>query len=244
MTENRYLKEENNKKSNSSSWAWLLVAILGILLVRTCNKASEAVANAKMYESANDTLTRRYNERGEEITTTKLIMATNADEFKHNLHIKDSTIKKLQELVDKHTITATVLNTTTHEHGTTGTTITKTETVLKHDTVFVYPTYSSTWSERWSNGTITASKDSISRNISMLNEYDIKQSYERNGTGLGKYFKQRVPTVEVTNKNPFTTTTALKSYTLAPDKKTKRRAFIVGIIMGAGAMIGMNYLNK
>lgn len=195
-------------KERAFGYLLLLVAILSALLLRTCNKASDAQSNADAYRAANDTLHKTIDERGREVTETRL-MLVDYNSIKHELHTADSTVRKLQALVDKNTIGATVLNTTTHDAGTTHTTVSNSTIVTRHDTVFVYPTYSTTWAERWSNGSITANKDSVHRDVRMINEYDIKQSYQRNGDGLSSYFRQRVPVVQVTNLNPFTTTPAL-----------------------------------
>lgn len=225
------------------SFALVALAILFVLQWRTCNRMHEAELTNTAYEASNDSLHKEVNQKGQEITSTQLILA-DYNTLKNKLHVSDSTVKKLQQLITKKTISATVLNTNTTDNGTTSTTTIKTEIELRHDTVFVYPTYQSKWSERWSTGTITASKDSVSRSITLYNEYQINQSYERTGKGIGKYFKQRTPMVEVTNINPYTTTTALKSYALAPDKRSKKRAFVAGILLGVAGMMGINQLNK
>lgn len=210
----------------------ILSVMIALLINRSCNQENKIKNTDDTYKASIDSLHKEINSKGEEITKTRL-MLTDYEMIKHRMFSADSTIKKLQQIIDKHTLSATVLNNSTHDHGSTTTTITNIQYVPKHDTMWVYPTYKSSWAERWSKGTIIATKDSITRDYTVFNEFAIKQAFERNGKGIKKYFMQRVPTVEVTNKNPMTQTLDLKSFQLEPDKKGKRAAFLIGIISGA-----------
>lgn len=222
----------------------LLIAlvVIAVLFWQMCKKKDNLQTQVQTYSAANAGMQKDINKLGQEVTKTKLIVS-DYDIIKHKLESSDSTVNKLQQIIDKHTISATVLNTTTHDHGSSSTTITgHGDAVVRHDSVFIYPMYKSQWKERWSEGTITANKDSISRSVFFFNEYDIKQSYQLDGHGLGKYFRQRVPTVEVVNINPNTKTSDLKSYSLQPDKKPKRRAFVIGGAIGAAILYGITHL--
>lgn len=221
----------------------LLIALTALIVLcwKMCNKKHDLQTQVETYSAANAGLEKNVNKLGQEVTKTQL-MLSDYSTIKKKLQTSDSTVKKLQQFIDKHTLSATVLNTTTHDHGSGHTTVSGGEVVIKHDSTFIYPVYKTQWNERWSNGAITATKDSISRNIFFMNEYDIKQSYQLNGHGLGKYFRQRVPMVEVVNLNPNTKTTALKSYSLQPDKRPKRRAFVIGGAIGAIITYGIIHL--
>lgn len=235
-----------NKTTKETILNYVLVGVaivMSLLLFKTCNKKDEYKTITDNYEASIDSLHKKINSQGQEITSTRLILS-DYDIIKNKLHTADSTVKKLQQIIDKHTLSATVLNNQTKDKGTSSTTITKTETIIKNDTIYIYPTYSSNWNERWSKGIITASKDSITREIILFNEFEIKQSYQRQGDGIGKYFRKRVPMIEVTNKNPNTQTTALKSFALQPDKKAKKRAFIAGIIIGVAGVYGVSQITK
>lgn len=214
------------------NWALLIVlAIVLFLYSRSCNRADENQDEAEAYAQSLDSLRKIINAQGEEITATNVILA-DYNTIKFKLKTADSTVKKLQKIIDKHTTSATVLNTQTSINGTSGTTINKADTVYKDSLIYIYPVYETIWGEKWSRGKIVASKDSISRNIVSYDEYNIKQSYKKQ-PGLKGFLKPRILEVEVTNKNPNTETTALKSFALEPDKKTRKRAFIAGIVAGA-----------
>lgn len=197
---------------------------------RSCTQLEKAETQNTNYVQANDSMKHKINDLGQEITSTAVVLG-DYNVLKNKLHSSDSTIKKLQALIDKHTMSATILNSKTTDKGTTHTTITGTEKVIKHDSIFIYPTYESSWTERWSIGHVKANKDSITREVTLFNEYDIKQSYKKQD-GFWGNFKARQPVVEVTNLNPMTKTTALKSFVLAPDKKHKGRTLITGIVIG------------
>lgn len=219
----------------------IAITIISVLFYRTCNKKDELDARIKSYQAANDGLNQNINKLGQQVTTTQLIVSDYGD-IKHKLRLSDSTVKKLQQIIDKHTLSATVLNTTTRDKGVSQTNVLHSEIVIHHDTIFVYPTYKSKWKEKWSEGEIIATKDSITRNVMFLNEYDIKQSYQRSGSGMSKYFKQRVPMIQVVNINPNTITTDLKSYSLQPDKRPKIRAFMIGGFICAAIIYGIAHL--
>lgn len=221
----------------------LIIVILCALLWRSCNDAQRANATANAYFAANDTLNKKLNDKGQEVTQTRL-MLTDYNSIKNELHVSDSTVRKLQAIIDNHTLTATVFNTSSHNKGGSNTIVGNGSIITKHDTLFIYPSYSTIWEGKWSKGSIIATKDSIHRDITMFNEYQIKQSYQPNGDGIKKYIRQRIPVVSITNINPFTTTTALKSYVLSPDKRSRRRAFVLGILGGIAVVMGANSLSK
>jgi len=158
----------------------VLSAAIVLLLNRSCNQSSKIKNTDDTYKASIDSLHKEINSKGQEITRTRL-MLTDYDMIKHRMQSADSTIKKLQQIIDRHTLSATVLNNATHDHGSSTTTVTHTEYVTKHDSVFVFPTYKSSWAEKWSKGTITANKDSIIRDYTVFNEFAIKQAFERKG---------------------------------------------------------------
>lgn len=218
------------QKNNIKSYIIIALLICAMLLFnRSCNKSQEVDGIKTANESAMDSMHKKINEQWQEITTTKLIVA-DYKTIKNKLFSSDSTIKKLQAIIDKHTISATILNNQTNDKGTTATTIIKWETIDS----LVYPVYETTWNEQWSKGKITASNDSIHREVTLFNEFAIKQSYEKQ-KGLKGFLKPRVAQIEITNKNPMTITTAVKSFSVEPDKNHRGRVLITGIVIGFGS---------
>ena len=121
---------------------------------------------------------------------------------------------------------ATVASTSTSERGTT-------VTEVEHDTItidgreYIYPVYKSEWDDEWSQGYITASKDSISRQIFVRNEFEITQGWQRD-----KWYKEKKPVVKIKNLNPNTETEELRSFVV--EEKKKR------IAIGVGGAYGVN----
>lgn len=213
---------------------YIVIAILALFLLRKCKESEDNADYKDLYEAAADTLHKTRNELGEEVTKTQLMFGE-VENFKKLVAGQDSTLKKLQAIVDKKTLFATILSTSTSNNGTSATNpITRGDTVYKDSLIYIYPVYSTEWAERWSTGEITASKDSIKRSFKTINEFEVSGKYQKQGKWP---FKKDVPVVEVKNKNPNTTTLELKSFALEPPKQRK----LVKILVGAGIGFGLGY---
>lgn len=156
-----------------------------------------------------------------------------------SIHASDSSeIGRLQKLLTKNTISATIIKT-----ATTGTLSGHTHVVIKDyepkeygftvtpcDTL--YPEYTDTLKDKWSNITITANKDTTMAIYNFNNELEFTQQYQKQGKWP---FRKEVPIVMVKNLNPHTTTTGISSYAVpVPDHKNK---FALGT--GAALLIGL-----
>lgn len=196
---------------------YIISAILAFLLFKSCeqNKGLHDLQTA-----LDDTITQYRNKHGQQVITISVLQGEREQDFL-NLKSKDSTINKLQKVVKTYKgklQSATVASTETTDSG-------KTVTIVKHDTVYIdgvtelKPVYSTSWSERWSEGSIEAHFDSIYRSIKTKNEFTFTHVVKRN------LFKKDVLKVEMTNLNPNTVTTELRSYSV----KMPKKRFYVGL---------------
>lgn len=188
--------------------------------------------------SVNDTLTKTITKKGEEKTATDLLLGTVKD-FKA-MHASDSSsIGKLQKLVDKLSISATYLNNVTHNNL-----YSATQGIIQHDTVIgkdgiknIYPEYRDTIKNKWEDFKISANKDSFHIQYKVFNEFEIKQTWKRNGL-----FRHKTAIAEITNLNPHTETKDLKSFTVAENKGNRLRDFLFGVLASAILIEGLKII--
>ena len=122
----------------------ILVLIVIILSISTCNgnrKASEL--NGVIY-ALNDTMQTYRNRDGAHVAKITILETQNVTDFLL-LTSKDSTINKLQNEVSRYRSkisgggSVTVINTNTNAAGASGNSITKYDTVIKDNFVYIYP---------------------------------------------------------------------------------------------------------
>lgn len=225
------MKEPDKYKPNKIYViASAVVIIAVVILARMCNAPDVNDVNSLAKADSLKIFKNKYNE---EVAQNVLILSQR-DAFKKMYFAKDADYKRLQDIVDKNTIGATIIKNNTSFNNSVKTEI-KWDTV-KLDGEKVYPTYKRTFKNKWIADTIVADKDSVKLNIVVYNEYEVIQKWER-----PKWYKAKQPTIEVTNKNPYTQTVALKSFALKPPKPKRWAFFTAGLIVGAGAFI---YFNK
>lgn len=201
----------------------LLCLILLFLLQRSCEENKDL---SSLYAASQDTLSSSRDALGRE-TVKIAVMEGSYKELKGLKNTQDSTIKKLQELVNKKTVSATIVNSKTSGYISTKAVIMGKDTILLNDTVYVFPEYKSVFTNRWENFDISASKDSIMMNYTLFNEFSIQQRYEKQGV-----FKPKKLIVEIKNENPHTTTTSMRSFAVVQKKPQRGVIFGVGILTG------------
>lgn len=202
---------------------WILIVILVVALifsVKACNsnkQKNEDISN--VIEILSDSLQTSRNSLGEHEAKIKIIEASSAKAFT-DLKIKNLEILALQELTKEN-----IKNLTSAS-------IIKTETIIKENSPSkiieyktindtIYPTYHSKINkDGWIVGDITANKDSVYSNFKIKNEYDVVFKKEKG-----------VSYAIVTNKNPFTETTSLKTFNVQAPKQKK---FGIGFVAGYG----------
>lgn len=211
---------------------FLLAGLMFLFLCLWMNSCSKANRFETMINQNADTLKLTRNALGQQVATTNAIDGSYKD-LKKLDDSKDSTLKHLKSITDKHTISATVLSNTTS-----GTVNAKTDTVILTDSTgkkLVYPEYvmNDTTIKIFDKKpfiisifNIKATEKGFKLNYKIFNKFDIVTTYAR-----PKWYKARVPMVAVTNLNPNTETTELKNFTVAPPPNQKLFVFLAGGIV-------------
>ena len=176
------------------------VVIIFLCLVGMYNTYKRDKQSLALALATTDTLHQTRNKLGEQTTRTELLYGTISD-FKA-MHFADSSaISKVQKLVDRLTISASVLSTVTRNNFTSATKVLPGDTVKKDSLVFVFPRYHTADSTRWKKFDLTASQDSFHIDYTVYNEFEITQKWKRQGL-----FKKSLPEATVKNLNPYTST--------------------------------------
>lgn len=211
----------NKINKNITIIVLIAIAVVAILSsVRSCSDAKrKEKASIELINALGDSLKVTINKLGQQEAKIKVIETEDPEIFL-KLQTKDAEIAALQHLVKnniKDLISASIIKTHTDIIHSAPTTIIKTDTVEN----VVYPTYHAKIDEDgWIVGTITANKDSITPNLRVHNEYDVVIKEEKG-----------VPYANITNKNPFSSTTTYKTYNVTVPKPSN---FGVGAIVGPG----------
>jgi hypothetical protein len=209
----------------------LLIFTAGLLLLnlRTCVKENKF---ENLNRSITDTLISYRNKEGLHESHIKLIEADNKNQLL-NINTKDSTIKWLQKTVrsykgnlntaivsNTHTLSKEVLETIILNH---------TDTVTIENIKHVYPQYAVKWENEWERGIITASKDSVYRDITIKNKYEITLGKVKNG-----WFKKKYQEVKLLNLNPNTETKELRVFSVKTEPKRLNLSLQAGIGLTSG----------
>jgi len=185
----------------------------------------------ELNEKAEATLKTYVNKNGEQVAQIQTLQANNKKAFTE-MHSKDEHIMKLQEMVEQYKgklRSATLVTNSTHTIGNVPTVVTvnHTDTVYKDSVCYVYPTYTANWSNKWEIGLISATKDSIFRDIKISNEYEITIGKVNNGL-----LKKKTSEVIVKNVNPNTITEELRTFEIVQNDKRVNLSFQAGYGIG------------
>lgn len=214
---------------------WFFVSLFFIFLFwKQCGTIEDQRGYKALSIAKDDSLHTYKNREGLNIAERKLLSGT-ISQLKE-LHLSDSS--KLAKLINKNTLSATVLNTTTSASITSATVIEyKTDTLVKCDTS-CYPVYNTDYYTRWEHMQVLAGKDSVRVNYQVYNEFEIVQENRKEGPW---YHRSTIPYIMVKNNNPRTATTALNSFAITTPKPKRGRWLIIGLAAG---FIGGTYLVK
>lgn len=214
---------------------FIFIAVILVLVFFTWKGCSKGETFEAMYIAQSDTLHKTTNKLGQEETKTALLYGSEKD-LKRIIANKNSAIGKLQELVDKKTISATYLSVATGNVISSGT-----DQVIIHDTIkgadgisYVYPEYRDTTLNKWEDIKITANKDSVHIDYKVFNEFNIVQSWER-----PSFLKRKTPIANITNLNPHTETKEFKTFTLQENNGNRLRDGLIGVAVGAFVVTGL-----
>ena len=181
---------------------------------------------------------------GREVAKRQSYSSLNTKEFLKMTGL-DSLSKELQSLVKENKAlikkggNATLVTTSSELDKNTITNI----TYVNNDS---FPTYDTRFFDDWLSYTIIAKKDTISLDFSLLNKFSVVVGNEPQGL-----FKKPKSYVTITNHNPYTKTTDIRTYNVKVPKP-KRLGFGVnagyglhigsaGISHGLNISVGINY---
>ncbi len=205
-----------------------IILILAVCLRAGCRETKRADNLITLYESAQDSLHKERNIQGQEKASNALLYSAVAD-FKKMKAADSSAIGKLQRMVDKLTISATYLSNVTSNNFTAPIQyITSGDTVIIDSITYVYPQYTTCYSDKWERFSIKADKDSFAVEYKVFNEFNLVQAWKSNGI-----FKRKTPEVSILNLNPHTETKELQTFTVKEDKSNRLRDMLIGAAVGA-----------
>lgn len=202
----------------------IAIVALFLLLLKQCGISNE---NLALQNAAKDTLIQYRDKYNRQVTVTTALVGSVKD-LKKLSSSKDSTLKRLQQLVDRKTIGATVISNVTSGAITAASNIIQHDTVRTDSMINVYPVYQTSYHNKWEKFYIRASRDSFDIQYKVFNDFDITWRYERDGL-----FKPKKTIVSILNHNPNTETLDMKNFTIGPPKQNR------GIWLGVGVVAGI-----
>lgn len=207
-----------------SQWTERLIYLLLLLAVLLgsfqCGQ-QRAVSEAKIFmEAYQDSIHYFRNNEGLQEAYT-LVLQSDISSLKALSLSKDSTLKRLSELVKKGSRTITVLQTNTSDSG-------SAPTILQADTSRPeFPIYTASWSSKWDSFYIVATRDSIFRRYTVKNEFDIRHTWASTG-----FLQPKALQVEVLSLNPNSQTTGLRSWSIKQPKANRILWGLSGFALG------------
>lgn len=235
-----------NKEKIYKITSIVIIVILILLNLKSCQNTKNTINDySQTINALSDTVTSYRTKDGMQVAKIQLIETEKLQQFLE-IQSKDAEIIKLQEEVKKNkkrignSGSVTVVTNTTEVQSSDTTYITSKDTIIRNDTVFIYPEYSSLIkkglrkdSTYWATINVKSNKDSTSVGVSLNNSYVVVIGNERK-KGFKNLFKPKVPFVEVTNENPYTSTKTIRAYQV---KAPKPKRFGVGIHVGYGLIL-------
>jgi hypothetical protein len=203
---------------------FFIIAFIGHIYFNGMNDKIKAIE--LKYQMATDKMVTYRNADSTHVSRISVLQDENARVLLKTKS-KDSSILFLQAEVKKYKgkikepgSSVTTITNNTSAHGTSPTTIPN--PVSPSPTV--YPVYNSIFNSEWISLAINARHDSTNWKLRIINKYSVVIGFEK-----GK------PFAEVTNKNPYTETTSLRSYEVTVPKPKR-----VGIGFQAGYGVTKN----
>ncbi len=223
----------------------LTIVFLGILcvillLMKQCSDGKHAKDLVKehnnMLRAIDDTVIKYRDINGRLVAKISIIESSEIDAFTA-LHLSDEEIIKLQAEVKKYKgklyagSSVTMIEAKTNFVSDSRTMLSSnTDTLILDSIMYLYPEYivsdtGRTDTTDWIiiNGTV--SKDYANLGLSIVNRYSVVIGYE------GK-FKKRKPVAIVTNDNPYTDISSMRTYQVSVPKE---RRLGIGVAVGYGA---------
>lgn len=223
--------------------SFLFIAVIAfifiILKVNSCSKYKDKYnETSSLLTALNDTL-KAYRDIDNHHIASIYVMEGTIKELK-SLKAKDSSeIVRLKKIIDKKTNSAVIVTTSTTGNVNSGTIITKIDTI-RIDTcnTIVYPTYATTFENKWEKFNVIATKDSFNIKYKVFNDFEIVEKVETKGIWP---FEKKNTLIEIKNNNPNTETITMRSFKVKQNKPKRLNWLLSGVAAGA---IATFYLKK
>lgn len=198
----------------------ILLLLLGFMFWKSNKNFTNFQEQKTLVESLNSNLEVWKDKEGKSRAKIQAIETRRAKDFLA-LQSKDSIVIELQQEVKKFKSklkksgSVTIVKTeTTIDTVLNSVIVSNTDTIRTDSFVYIYPTYTRDFNfDDWIIGTMSMSKDSASLTGKAKNEYSIVLGEDSNG-----WFKPGTPFADVSNANPFSETTAVRTYKVAAIK--------------------------
>jgi hypothetical protein len=205
----------------------LLILVIIIISFRYCKKTNILKSDKELLLKTGDTIVKTINKDGSESAKISLLTSYNT-KLLLQIQTKDESIKSLQEAVKQYknkltnnsSVTVFTTNTIYTGNGTT------TVSIVDSSTVYIASNKDTTW-VKWNT---IANKDSTHLDLKIKEAYTVVI-----GDDSKWYQFRKLPFVEVTNKNPFSSTKAIRAFKIEEKVKTR---FGIGIQAGYGITLG------
>jgi opacity protein-like surface antigen len=237
----------NNTTSHTGTVIYTVVLVCSIAIatiaVKSCNDYKNSAKEQSNFINAMGDSIRYLKSKDGSQTATISSLVDNNDKTFEELVFKDSIITSLQKLVKQYSGhlkagSAAVIASTQTSFKDTGVTVVSTHDTLKVDSlVYIYPLYIHSGTNNWVTYNMRMSRDSSYLDFKVTNKYSVVLGYDH-----------KKPFVDVTNYNPYSTTTTLRSYQVAvPKQKVWGIGLSTGLSVSTGLKIqpyigiGINY---
>jgi ketosteroid isomerase-like protein len=209
---------------------WVLGTILVFSLISNGLLIKDAYDREDVIEGLGKELKVYRNKDGQQVARIEYLEQKDLKALL-DIKTKDAQVVEMQQLVEKYRKELKKGGTATIIEGTTKVDTVTTEVIVKGDSIF--PTYIGGIDlGEWVMARIEANRDSISLDLDIRNKYSVVFGKEKTGfLGLGK----RKPFAEVTNHNPYSETSMIKTYSVTPPRPSR---WGVGPLVGYGLTAG------
>lgn len=231
MTLVKRVVEVPTTQKNPQLFKWgaiIVIFILAILLIDTCNKKNnQEKASTQLVNALNDTLKTWKDSDSTQRATIAVLQTERAKDFLV-IKSKDEEIIRLQNTVEEYksklrkggSVTTGTIETKVKDSSKTDGVASK-DTVWKDSIAYVYPEYTDTTINEWLNLAMKMNKDTSSFDLKVINTFN-----EVIGTEKGR------PYTEIHLLNPYSTVKSYRVWQSAPPKKKR---------WGIGGQLGSSF---
>lgn len=204
-------------------WPYIaIIIVLGILLMQKQCSSDRKFKQLRLEADADLVAIKLKN--GQELSKMVVSESTYRNQVARLKDQNDSLSLQLLEAIrrGKRPQSATVINTVTEVTKEIPVHVTYRDTINRNDTIYVYPEYSAEHHDEFVDISITANKDTLINLFRVINKMDVTWHRSRKGWEIA-----------VLNRNPYTHTEDIKSWTI--EQREKR--FGLGISAGYGVSV-------